>query len=144
MKISSILATKGMNVVTIRPDRSVREAVAVLVQHNIGALVVVDEAGKPMGILSERDIVRALASRDDALIQSVKQVMTAPVIATTPQDDLTAVMQTMTEKRFRHLPIVDRGELAGIVSIGDVVKAQLDEYRGAIDTLQMQIIGEES
>lgn len=144
MKISSILATKGMNVVTIRPDQSVREAVAVLTQHNIGALVVVDEAGKPIGILSERDIVRALARRDDVLAQSVSQVMTAPVIAATPHDDLTAVMQTMTEKRFRHLPIVHRGKLDGIVSIGDVVKAQLDEYRGAIDTLQMQIIGEES
>jgi CBS domain-containing protein len=105
---------------------------------------VVDEADKPVGILSERDIVRAMVGRDDVLALTIGQVMTTPVIAATPQDDLTSVMQTMTERRFRHLPIVDRGKLAGIVSIGDVVKAQLDAYRGEIDTLQMQIIGGES
>lgn len=139
MKVESILATKGMNVVTVRPEQSIKEAVALLVHHNIGALVVVESAGKPVGIISERDIVRFAARSEDIFTQPVSQVMTKDVIVATPHDDLKSVMQTMTNRRFRHLPVMDQGQLAGIISLGDVVKAQLDAYQGEIDTLQTQL-----
>lgn len=138
MKISAILATKGMQVVTVRPEQSLREAIALLNTHNIGALVVV-ESSKPVGIISERDIVRHIVNRQDLLSLSVADLMTKNVVTGAPQDDLTAVLQTMTDRRFRHLPIIDEGKLVGIVSIGDLVKAQLNEYKGEIDTLQTRI-----
>ena len=139
MKISAILATKGMNVITVRPEQSLREAIALLSMHNIGALVSVDERGKPVGIISERDIVRHAAQSEDIFSASVADTMTKDVVTGSPQDDLTAVLQTMTDRRFRHLPIVDEGKLVGIVSIGDLVKAQLNEYKGEIDTLQIRV-----
>jgi CBS domain-containing protein len=140
MNIARILATKGMNVITIRPEQSIGEAIALLAKHNIGALVSVDEAGKPVGILSERDIVRAAAKNEQVFSQTVSELMTKNVIVGMPQDDLRAVAHTMTERRFRHLPIMDEGKLIGIVSIGDVVKAQRDQYEGEVDTLQTQLL----
>ena len=139
MKISNILATKGMTVYTIRPSQTVHDAVVSMAHHNIGALVAVDDEGRPVGIISERDVVRALVGGEDVLTKTVDQVMTKTVISALPQDDIQSVMQTMTDKRFRHLPVVEEGELSGIVSIGDVIKALLAEYRGEIDTLQTQI-----
>lgn len=139
MKIQTILATKGTQVFTIRVDQSVKAAIAAFVQHNVGALVVVDEAGKAVGIISERDIVHA-AARDEAFTQLVGAVMTKKVIVASTQDEVASVMQTMTEKRFRHLPVMERGNLIGIVSIGDMVKAQLDQYQGEIETLETQLI----
>jgi CBS domain-containing protein len=130
-----------MTVVTVRSDQSIRDAVTLLAMHNIGALVVVDEAGKPAGIISERDIVREASRSETVFNQAIRQVMTVPVITGTAQDDVRSVLQTMTDKHFRHLPITDQGKLVGIVSIGDLVKAQLEEYEGAIDTLQTQITG---
>ncbi len=144
MNIKRILATKGVNVVTIRPDQSIREAIALLAQYNIGALVVVDEANRPVGILSERDITRALARDENILSKSVSELMTKNVITGLPQDDIISVANTMTEKRIRHIPIVEQGKLVGIISIGDVVKAQRDQYKGEIDTLQTQILGEQA
>ncbi len=140
MKISGILSTKGVNVVTVRPDQSIRQALALLGQHNIGALVVVSDEGIPVGMLSERDIVRQ-AARDEKLFSlPVGRVMTENVITGSPHDDLDSVLQLMTEKRFRHLPVVEQEHLVGIVSIGDVVKAMLMQYQGEIDTLQTQIM----
>jgi CBS domain-containing protein len=136
MKISTILATKGNNVVTVQASQTLKEAAVLLEQHRIGALIVVDESGRLVGILSERDIVRLAARRDDVLTCSVAEAMTRSVVSGTPQDDVSSVLQTMTNRRFRHLPILDRGKLAGIISIGDVVKAQLDEYEGEIESLQ--------
>ncbi len=140
MKIENILAKKGMNVVTIHPNELLEEAIALLVKHNIGALVVVDVTGKPVGIISERDIIREASKRQDIFSQAVSKVMTKNVTTGSPHDDLKSVLQTMTNKRFRHLPVIEQGKLVGIVSIGDVVKAQLEEYEGKIDTLQTQII----
>ena len=140
MKISTILATKGMNVITIGPGLSVKEAIALLVKHNIGALVVVDEAGRPIGMFSERDVIHEAARSEQVFSRTVGEVMTKGVITALPSDDVKSVEQTMTNRRIRHLPIMDQGKLAGIVSIGDVVKAQLDAYEGEIDTLQTQII----
>ena len=141
MKIDTILATKGMNVVTIQPQRSLKEAARLLERHNIGALVVVNESGMPVGIISERDIVRQAARDDkDLLSRPVSAVMTRNVVTGSPQDDLQSVLHTMTEKHFRHLPIIDQGRLAGIISIGDVVKAQITEYQGEIETLESRIV----
>jgi CBS domain-containing protein len=142
MNIKSILAKKGMNIVTIRPEQSIRAAIARLAEYNIGALVVVDEANLPVGILSERDITRALAKDEHIFSKLVSELMTKNVITGLPQDDLISVANTMTEKRIRHLPIVERGRLVGIISIGDVVKAQRDQYQGEVDTLQTQILGQ--
>ncbi len=141
MNIANILATKGAKVFTVRPEQSIRQALALLAQHNVGALVVVNETGAPVGIISERDIARE-AARDERLFEkTVREIMTKDVILGTPQDDLASVGHTMIERRIRHLPVVDRGRLVGIVSIGDVVKAQRDLYKGEVDTLQIQILG---
>jgi CBS domain-containing protein len=141
MNIASLLATKGPTVITIRPEQTIRDALLQLASHNIGALVVVDEAIRPVGIISERDIVRA-AGRDESVFGvTVSTIMTRQVIIGQPSDDLLAVGNTMTERRIRHLPVVDAGRLVGIVSIGDVVKAQRDQYQGEVDTLQNQLTG---
>ena len=139
MNIASILARKGAKVVTGRPEQSIRQALSLLAEHNIGALVIVDETGAPVGILSERDVVRE-AARDERLFgRTVGEIMTRDVIVGVPEDDLRAVRHTMTERRIRHVPVVVGGRLVGIVSIGDVVKAELDQYLGEVDTLQMQV-----
>ncbi len=140
MNVKRVLAVKGTNVVTIRSEQLVREATALLVKHNIGALIVVDETNKPIGIISERDIIRNAARNEQVFAQTVGEIMTRDLITGLPQDDLHSVASTMTEKRIRHLPIVEKGKLIGIVSIGDVVKAQRDHYLGEVDTLQTQIL----
>ena len=142
MNVARLLATKGMNVVTIRPDQSIREAIDLLTRHNIGALVVVEGVDKPVGIISERDIVRQLARNEELFADPVRSIMTSHVITGMPQDDLKTVANTMTEKRIRHLPLVDQGKLVGIISIGDVVRAQRDQYQGEIETLHTQILGD--
>jgi CBS domain-containing protein len=143
VKVKNILATKGTRVITIRPEQSVKEAVALLTEHDIGSLVVVNERGQPVGIISERDIVRGAARREDVFSQPVSQLMTKEIITGLPQDDLMSVAHTMTEKRFRHFPIMDQGKLIGIISIRDVVRAQRDQYKGEIDRLQTQMMEDE-
>ena len=139
MNIAHVLASKGVRVVTIRPEHSIRQALALLAEHNIGALVAVDDSGRPVGMLSERDVVRAAARDEHVFARAVSELMTRDVVVGVPEDDLKAVGRTMTERRIRHLPVVEQGKLVGIVSIGDVVKAQRDEYEGEVDTLQTQI-----
>lgn len=142
MKVRNILATKKGQLITIRSDEPVRRAIALLVENRIGVLLVVDETGKLVGILSERDVVRT-AAHDEALFgRPVAEIMTREVIVGMPQDDVLAVAHTMLEKRFRHLPIMEDGELIGIISIGDVLKIQRDAYRGEVDTLETRIIAE--
>ena len=144
MNVTRILATKGRSVITIRPEQSIREAITLLAKHNIGALVAVDAAGQPVGMLSERDIIRAAAKNEQVFSQVVSELMTTNVITGMPQSDLPAVAHTMTERRFRHLPIMDAGKLIGMVSIGDVVKAQRDQYEGEVDTLLTQLLADEA
>jgi CBS domain-containing protein len=139
MNMASILARKGGKVVTCRPEQSIRQALALLAEHNIGALVVVDERGGPAGILSERDVVREAARDERLFARTVGEIMTRDVVVAVPEDDLASVRHTMTERRIRHLPVMAEGRLCGIVSIGDVVKAERDQYLGEIDTLQMQV-----
>lgn len=142
MKVRHVLAARRGPVVTIAPDASVSEAVGVLVSKGIGSLVILTDSGELAGIITERDILGALASDAAALAHPVRQVMVRDVIIGVPQDDISAVAQTMLEKRVRHLPIIDDGQLIGIVSIGDVLKAQRDAYRGTVDTLETQILAE--
>ena len=143
MTIASLLSKKGVKVVTIGPQDTIRQALGRLAEHNIGALVVVDGQGGLVGIVSERDIVRALARTEAILVEPVAVIMTREVVIGTPQDELAAVGVTMTERRIRHLPVVEGGRLVGMVSIGDVVKAQRDQYQGEVDTLQYQLLRED-
>lgn len=143
MKVRLILAKKGMNVITITPDQEVRQAVALLAENNIGALVVVDQAGQPVGILSERDIIRQAAVDEDLFSLKVADLMTVQLITGLPNDDAFSIAHTMTEKRFRHMPILEEGKLVGIVSLGDIMKAERNQYRGEIDTLETQIMADD-
>jgi CBS domain-containing protein len=140
MKVRHVLAARRGPVVTIAPDAPIREAVGILVDKGIGSLVILSSDGTVAGIITERDILRALAADDSILQQPVHHVMVREVIIGVPQDDLLAVAQTMLEKRVRHLPIVEDGQLIGIVSIGDVLKAQRDAYSGTVDTLETQLM----
>lgn len=123
MRIRDILRSKGGSVVAVGPDQPVLSAVRVLSEHRIGA-VVVRQGDRLLGILSERDILN-LAAGDPARLETaqVEEVMTRELITGTPDDDLNDVMNTMTENRIRHLPVVVDGALEGIVSIGDIVNA---------------------
>jgi CBS domain-containing protein len=124
MRIRDILATKGPDVVTVPPDATLREAMRHLVAHNIGAVVAVDDAGRIHGILSERDLLRTAADDPRRLeTEHVADVMTRELITAAPEAEIRSVMQIMTERRIRHLPVVHREELVGIISIGDVVSA---------------------
>jgi len=140
MKIQSVLATLGNRVATVRDDRSIRDAIQALSSRNIGALVVLNEAGAPCGIISERDIIRELARDASALELPVSVVMTRDVVFGAPGDDVDSVLRTMTGGHFRHLPIIEDGRLAGLVTTGDLAKARLDALQGAVDTLEAQLM----
>jgi len=144
MTIASLLARKGGRVVTIRPEQSIRQALGLLATHNIGALVVVTETGAAVGIVSERDVVRGAVRDERVFDHTVETIMTRDVVVAVPQDDLASVAHIMTERRIRHLPVLDAGRLIGIVSIGDVVKAQRDQYAGQVQTLEVQLLGGQS
>lgn len=144
MNIASLLAKKSGAPITIRPEQTVRDALALLAKHNIGALIVVNAAGTPVGIVSERDIVREAARNEQVFGRAVSEIMTRDVITGVPQDDLAAVANLMTEKRIRHLPVVTGEKLIGIISIGDVVKAQRDTYQGKVETLETQILADKA
>jgi CBS domain-containing protein len=140
MNISSLLATKGSHVVTVSYIESIAKAVSLLSENNIGALVVTDELEKVVGIISERDIVRLAARESQFQLTLVSDVMTRDVIVGVPEDDIMSVAHMMTEKRFRHIPVLDAGRLIGIISIGDILKAQRDQYQGQIDTMETQML----
>ncbi|MFZ1058004.1 MAG: CBS domain-containing protein, partial [Candidatus Rokuibacteriota bacterium] len=142
MNIASLLAKKSGAPITIRPEQTVRDALVLLAKHNIGALVVVNAAGMPVGIVSERDIVREAARNEQVFGRAMSEIMTRDVITGVPEDDLASVANLMTEKRIRHLPVVTGGKLIGIISIGDVVKAQRDKYQGEAETLETQILAD--
>ena len=128
MKVTEILRSKGADVITVWPGASLRSAVERMAKRNVGALVVVDDDGKVVGMLSEREVVHALAnSAERALNESVADVMSRRPITCGPDDRLADLMAVMTEHRVRHLPVVEHGRLLGLVSIGDLVKARLGE-----------------
>jgi CBS domain-containing protein len=127
VRVEHILGTKGGEVATIAPGAPVTDALRLLQQRNIGALVVMED-DRLVGLLSERDIVRSLARADYRMLaMRVRQVMTPNVITCTPDDDLQGIMAIMTHERARHLPVIGAdGRLCGIISTGDVIKARLD------------------
>jgi len=127
MHVSTILRTKGSNVFTISPDTTLADAAKTMVNDKCGSLVVVD-AGQVVGIITERDILRACASEPRHLSEiTVSKHMTRRMIVGAPGDDINEIMGLMTDERIRHLPVMDEEKLAGIISIGDVVKAQFGQ-----------------
>jgi CBS domain-containing protein len=142
MNVHAILRNKGDAVVTIHPDATIDRAVSVLRRRGIGALVVSDDGENVVGILSERDIVDALARfGGDLLSVSVSEVMTSPVVTCEPGDSVAELMAEMTTRRIRHFPVLDDGRLIGIVSIGDVVKSRLDEIEYEAHSMRSFIAG---
>ena len=128
MRITDVLRVKGAQVVTVTPDTTVRRLLTVLAEHRIGAVVVSGDGASVDGIVSERDIVRALALRGTAVMsEQVTAIYTADVHTVTPETELDDVARMMTERRVRHAPVVAGGRLRGIMSIGDVVKGRIDE-----------------
>src|SRR3712207_3644035 len=126
MLIREVLSSKSDGtVVTVSPDATVRELVRLLSDHNVGALVVSGDGTTVQGIVSERDIVRQLHHDPEILGATVESIMTSEVHTCDPQDQLDDLMRVMTERRFRHVPVVERDRLVGIISIGDVVKHKI-------------------
>jgi CBS domain-containing protein len=137
MTVKSILSKKGSDVVTIDPTASLRHAVGVLSERHIGALVVLGAEQRVIGIVSERDIVLALAARGaDALDEPLSQVMTRRVSTCTQEETVSSIMERMTTGKFRHVPVVEQERLVGIISIGDVVKHRLMEMARESDALR--------
>jgi CBS domain-containing protein len=142
MNVETILRNKGRRVATIRADATVTEAVDMLHQHGIGALVVCDDGAGVDGMLSERDVVFALARYDaDFLDFPVADIMTRAVVTCAPEDSVAELMAEMTNRRIRHFPVVRNDRLCGIVSIGDLVKSRLDEIEYEASSLRSFIAG---
>ena len=128
MTISIILAAKGREVVNVEPNATLSSVVALLAERRIGAVLILGVDRRIVGILSERDIVRALAERGAAALDdAVSRVMTRRVSTCTEGETISSIMERMTEGKVRHLPVVDQGRVVGIISIGDVVKHRLQE-----------------
>ena len=143
MLVRQILGLKGGgDVVTIEPSALVSDAAKVLSEMRIGALLVDGGGGAPQGIISERDIVRELGRRGEACLKDkVSDMMTKDLISCAPEDTTDSVLEKMTEGRFRHMPVMEGGALAGVISIGDVVKARLSELSMEKDALEGMIKG---
>lgn len=140
MNVDSILKSKGRDVVTIAADATINDAVLLLRTKRIGALVIDRNGGGVEGILSERDIVRALADYNTRVFDlPVSALMTRNVVTCAPEDSVSGLMAEMTERRIRHLPVVEEGALVGIVSIGDVVKCHIDEVEHEARSLRQFI-----
>ena len=142
MRITDVLRRKGDQVVTIGPDHTVRALLDALAEHRVGALVVSSGNGRVDGIVSERDVVRRLQAVGASMLDlPVREIMTADVHTADPDASLEDLMVMMTERRIRHVPVVVDGRLAGIVSIGDVVKHRIGELQSERDQLTAYITG---
>ncbi len=137
MTVEHILRTKGRNVITIEPQRTLAQAAQLLSERRIGAVIVGDTFRPVMGILSERDIVRALAARGAAALdEPVSRSMTEKVVTCTAASAINEVMEIMTDGKFRHVPVIENGRLTGIVSIGDIVKHRLAEVEAETQAMR--------
>ena len=137
MTVKTILSRKGTEVLTIEPTATLAAAVKMLAQRRIGALVVTGPGYRIVGIISERDIVRVLDARGTAVLDApVAEVMTRKVVTCSLSETIAEIMERMTAGKFRHVPVVEQGRLAGIVSIGDVVKARLEDLEREQDALR--------
>ncbi|MFT3872540.1 MAG: CBS domain-containing protein [Nocardioides sp.] len=140
MRIHEVISGKpSQQVITINPDASVRELLALLAEHNVGALIVSSDGTSVDGIVSERDVVRRLHTDESALEGPVSGIMTVGVFTCDPDNSLDDLMALMTERRIRHVPVVTEGRLAGIVSIGDIVKHRIGELEFERDQLDSYI-----
>jgi CBS domain-containing protein len=140
MRIAEILKAKpDTTVITIGPDAGVRELLALLAEHNVGALIVSSDGESLDGIVSERDVVRALHNEGTVVNNTVRAIMTELVETCSPSDQLDALMETMTRRRIRHVPVVQDGKLVGIVSIGDVVKHKMSQLQFERDQLDSYV-----
>ena len=136
MQVRDLLRHKGRGVATVSPDVTVADLLSRLAESNVGAMVVTSESGSVRGIVSERDVVRALHHKGSGLLtESVSSIMTTSVTTTTLDDSVESLARTMTESRIRHLPVLEDGRLAGIVSIGDVVKNRIDQLESERESL---------
>ena len=141
MTVKAILSGKGSDVTTIEPTATIAEAAKLLAERRIGAVLVLGIEDRVAGILSERDIVRALNERGTGvLVQRVDQVMTRKVFTCSESDTVAQIMEQMTAGKFRHVPVVDQGRLVGIISIGDVVKYRLHEIESESNALREYIL----
>lgn len=139
-KVKEILNQKGKEVFWISPEKSVFEALQLMAEKDVGALLVLDEKGKLLGIFSERDYARkCILEGKSSKETSVSELMVSKVYFVSPEDKVENVMTLMTEKKIRHLPVLEKGELVGIISIGDVVKSLLEEKDFLIDNLERYI-----
>jgi CBS domain-containing protein len=140
MRIAEVLKAKPEGgVVTITPDAGVRELIALLAEHNVGALIVSADGDSVDGIVSERDVVRHLHHDGTVVDNTVRAIMTEVVETAEPETELDAIMEIMTRRRIRHVPVVRDGKLTGIVSIGDVVKHKLSELEFERDQLDSYV-----
>lgn len=142
MKIKDILSRKGGKVVTLRSDQCILEAAQEMVRHKIGAILVVNEDNAPIGIFSERDFTRMVALEGcDSQQTALSEAMTSELLVGFPEDDVEDTLSLMTEKRFRHLPIMEGGKLAGIVSQGDIVKEHAKHHQFEAHYLRDYVTG---
>ena len=142
MTVATILQTKGSEVVSLPPDASIGEAVALLAARRIGAVPVLAPDGGVLGMLSERDILYGLARDGTALLGArVGDVMSAPAVTVASDTRLLSALALMTKRRIRHLPVVDGGRLAGLVSIGDLVKLRIDRIEAEAEAMRDYIAG---
>lgn len=140
MNVAAILKGKGRRIVSAQPNDSIETVVGILGRERIGALLVREPSGRVAGVISERDIVAGLARIGAALLQqTASELMTRNVIYCSPADSIQTVMEKMTERRFRHMPVLDRGDLVGIISIGDVVKMRISETEMEAQSLKEYI-----
>jgi CBS domain-containing protein len=140
MTVSRILAGKGRDVIGIAPQKTLADAAKLLSERRIGAVMVIGENDAMLGILSERDIVRALAENGaDALTQPVSQRMTKKVVSCNVQTTINDVMQMMTTGKFRHMPVIENGKVHGVISIGDVVKQRIAEVEAESSAMRSYI-----
>ena len=145
VRVSVILRRKGSQVVTISPNATLSSAAQVMAEHNIGALLVSDDGRGLEGIVSERDLVRRLGQEGVACLdRPVAEAMTAEVATCSPETTVDQLMATMTDRHIRHLPVLVDGAVAGIVSIGDVVKSRLDELELRAETMEQYVTGSPS
>ena|ERR1700712_1783662 len=140
MKINDVIRGKSTSgVITIKQDASVRDLLALLAEHNIGAVIVSADGSKVDGIVSERDVVRKLNGNDAVLDAPVEEIMTAVVQTCEPGHDVDELMAQMTEHRIRHVPVIENGELLAVVSIGDVVKSRITQLEFERDQLDSYV-----
>ena len=141
MNVRAILEAKGHDVVTTQPETSVAEVCRLLQRRRIGAIPIVDRAGAIVGIISERDIVAGLSEHGTAVVgMTAGALMSRQVQHCRPDDGIGEIMAVMTNRRVRHLPVLEEGRLSGLVSIGDVVKARLDEAALEVDSLRQYVM----